>query len=91
MTEVIDHGHSFISHPSTMVPTYGAGRGHKGHRVLIPDKSGLRGQPRSNPVSTGLSLEIFISVNSGNSSDHKERAREIQEFLISEYAIIFTN
>jgi hypothetical protein len=35
MTEVIDHGHSFISHPSTMVPTYGAGRGHKGHRVLI--------------------------------------------------------
>ena len=35
MTEVIDHGHSFISHPSTMVPTYGAGREHKGHRVLI--------------------------------------------------------
>jgi hypothetical protein len=27
----------------------------------------------------------------GNSSDCKERAREIKEFLISEYAIIFTN
>ena len=47
MTEVIEHGHSFISHPSTMVPTYprgigsafhragGAGREHKGHGVLI--------------------------------------------------------
>ena len=31
--------------------------------------------------------KLFISVNS---SDCKERAREIKEFLISEYAIIFT-
>jgi len=38
MTEVIDHGHSFISH-----------REHKGHRVLIPDKSGLRGNPDQIP------------------------------------------
>jgi len=110
MTEVIDHGHSFISHPSTMVPTYGAGREHKGRRVLIPDKSGLKGQSRSSfyPAIAGslprqgLSIwpdfsfsrnqaKLFISVNSGNSSDHKERAREIKEFLISEYAIIFTN
>jgi len=47
MTEVIDRGHSFISH-----------RDHRGHKILIPDKSGLRGQSKSNPVSTGLSLEI---------------------------------
>jgi len=33
----------------------------------------------------------FISVTSGNSIDCKERAREIQEILISEYAIIFMN
>ena len=35
MTEILDYGHSLISHPSTMVPTYGAGREHRGHRVLI--------------------------------------------------------
>jgi len=28
-------GISFISHPSTMQCTYGAGRGHREHRVLI--------------------------------------------------------
>ena len=35
--------------------------------------------------------KLFISVNSGNSSDCKERARETQEVIISEYTIIFTN
>ena len=91
MTEVIDHGHSFISHPGTMVPTYGAGREHRGHRVLIPEKSGLRGQSRSNPVQRDYRWK-FISVNparhrsrsgeaggSGSSSDCKERARETHD------------
>ena len=62
MTEVIDDGHYFISHPSTMVPTYGAGRGHRGHRVLIwiaegaiQIKSRLNGTIAGNLPRQGLS------------------------------------
>ena len=88
MTEVIDHGHSFISH-----------REHKGHRVLIwiaegaiQIKSRLNGTIAGNLPRQGLSnwpdfsfsrnqAKLFVSVNSGNSSDCKERARETHECL----------
>jgi hypothetical protein len=33
-TRLSDHGRAFVSHPSTMVPTYGAGRGHRGSEFL---------------------------------------------------------
>ena len=58
MTEVVDHGHSFISHPSTMVATYGAGREHKGHGVLIWFAEGAI-QIKSRLTLAGLPLEIF--------------------------------
>jgi len=97
MTEVIDSGHSFISH-----------RDHRGHRVLIwiaeraiqikyqssyRWKFALKG---AEYLVWFLLLKksdqtFFTSVNSGSSSDCKEQARENNEFLRSEYVIISTN